>query len=102
MVIKLTKINKILELLEKENLTSLEISEKLNMKKEILFPKLSRLRRENRIMRTNDKKPYRYRSVNPEILLKQLHEIMDKKMDFKEKPTKQEIKTIKIIEKVIK
>ena len=101
MVINLTKINKILELLSKKELTSLEISAELQIKKDNLYPKLSRLYNEHRIMRINDKKPYKYKAIIPKALLKQLHEIMDKRMDFKEKPNENEIKTIKIIEKVI-
>ncbi|GAH53273.1 unnamed protein product [marine sediment metagenome] len=79
-MIKITKIDKILELLTERELTSLEISTKLGIDKDILYPKLSRLDKENRTMRTNDKKPYKYIAITPKALLKQLYDIMDKKM----------------------
>ncbi len=101
-MIEITKINSILELLTENELTSLEISASLGIVKDILHPKISRLRKEKRIIRVNDKKPYKYKAINPKALLKQLHIIMMKRMDFIEKPSEIEILTINIIEKVIK
>ena len=101
-MIEITKINNILDLLTEKELTSLEISASLGIVKNDLYPKLSRLLKENRIIRTNDKKPYKYKAINPKALLKQLHIIMMKRMDFIEKPSEIEILTINIIEKVIK
>ena len=101
-MIKITKIDKILELLTEKELTSLEISANLGIVKDVLYPKLSRLLKENRIIRINDKKPYKYKAINPKALLKQLHTIMMKRMDFIEKPSENEILTINTIEKEIK
>ena len=101
-MIKITKINSILELLTEKELTSLEISANLGIAKDVLYPKLSRLLKENRIIRTNDKKPYKYKAIIPKALLKQLHSIMIKRMDFIEEPNENEILTINTIEKVIK
>lgn len=80
-MIKITIINKILELLTESELTSLEIAIKLGIDKDILYPKLSRLNKENRTMRTNNKKPYKYIAITPKALLKQLYDIMEKKME---------------------
>ncbi|MHA1725583.1 MAG: hypothetical protein ACTSXH_12240 [Promethearchaeota archaeon] len=101
-MIKITIINSILELLTEKELTSLEISANLGIAKDILYPKLNRLVKEHRIIRVNEKKPYKYKAINPKALLKQLHSIMMKRMDFIEKPSENEILTIKTIEKVIK
>ena len=101
-MIEITKINNILELLTEKELTSLEVSASLGIAKDILYPKISRLLKENRIIRTNEKKPYKYKAINPKALLKQLHTIMLKRMEFSEKPSEIEILTINIIEKVIK
>jgi len=46
-VIEITKINRILEELTEKELTSLEISANLGIAKDILFPKISRLRKEH-------------------------------------------------------
>ncbi len=75
-MIKITKINKILELLTEKELTSLEISAELGIAKDILFPKITRLRKEHRIMRINKKKPYKYKTITPKALLKQLYNFM--------------------------
>jgi len=101
-VIEITKINSILELLTEKELTSLEVSANLGIAKDILFPKISRLRKEHRIMRINVKKPYKYRAITPKALLKQLHSIMFDKMDFTEEPSGNEVQIIKTIEKMIK
>ncbi len=101
-MIKITIINEILELLTERESTSLEISADLGIVKDILYPKLSRLLKESRIIRTNDRKPYKYRAVIPRALLKQLHSIMIKRMEFIENPSENEILIINTIEKVIK
>ena len=101
-MIKITIINEILELLTERELTSLEISADLGIVKDVLYPKLSRLLKESRIIRTNDRKPYKYRAVIPRALLKQLHSIMIKRMEFIENPSENEILIINTIEKVIK
>ena len=75
-MIEITKIAKILELLTEKELTSLEISANLGIAKDILYPKLCRLKKEHRIMKTNDKKPYKYRAIIPKALLKQLYDFM--------------------------
>ena len=89
-------------MLSEKELNSLEISANLGIVKDILYPKLNRLYNENRIIRTNDKRPYKYKAINPKALLKQLHSIMIKRMDFIEEPSENEILTINTIEKVIK
>jgi len=100
-VIKITKINSILDLLTEKELTSLEISASLGIAKDILYPKLSRLDKENRIIRIKDKKPYKYTTITPKALLKQLYNIMADKMIPKERLNKSESNTINIIERLI-
>ena len=101
-MIKITKIDKILELLTEKELTSLEISANLGIVKDVLYPKLSRLQKENRIIRTNDKKPYKYKAIIPKALLKQLYDIMINKMTPKERLNENQFKTLTLIEKVVK
>jgi len=100
-VIKITKINSILELLSEKELTSLEISGNLGIVKDVLYPKLSRLKGENRIIITNDKKPYKYKAITPKALLKQLYNIMVNKMIPKERLNEFESNTINIVERLI-
>ena len=100
-MIKITKINSILDLLTEKELTSLEISASLGIAKDILYPKLSRLQKEKRIMRTNDKKPYKYKAIIPKALLKQLYNIMVNKMTPKERLNENQFKTLNLIEKVV-
>lgn len=102
-MIKITIINKILELLTESELTSLEIAIKLGIDKDILYPKLSRLNKENRTMRTNNKKPYKYIAITPKALLKQLYEFMSDKDKCELKDINDSnINLFGIIEKVIK
>ncbi len=74
--INVIKMNKIIELLLKEELTAEEISEKLNMTKKNVWIYLSNLKNDKRIIVVNDKRPYKYRAVKPLELLKQLYGIM--------------------------
>jgi len=100
-VIEITKINRILEELTEKELTSLEISANLGIAKDILFPKISRLRKEHWIIRINDKKPYKYTAITPKALLKQLYNIMINKMNPKERLIESEFNTINIVERLI-
>jgi len=100
-VIKITKINSILELLSEKELTSLEISAKLGIVLDVLYPKLSRLLKEERIIRVNEKKPYKYKAIIPKALLKQLYNIMVNKMTPKERLNENQFNTLTLIEKVI-
>ena len=102
-MIKITKIDKILELLTEKELTSLEISAKLGIAKDILYPKLSRLKKEKRIIKINTKKPYKYIAITPKALLKQLYDFMSDEnkctiQNFQEK----DLKLVQIIKEMIK
>ena len=80
---KITKIDNVLNLLAKEELTSKEITEKLgeDITSNIVCVYLNILLNDGRIERTNDKRPFKYKiPTKPVELLKQLYEIMDTKM----------------------
>ena len=99
MVIK----KQIIELLTKKELTALEISAELGVPKKRLWSYLSiLLNTDKKIEIVNDKKPYKYKAITPKALLKQLHSIMNKRMDFVEEPSENEIQIIKTIEEMIK
>ena len=102
-MIKITKINSILELLTEKELTSLEISANLGIAKDILYPKLSRLEKENRIKKINKKKPYKYKTITPKALLKQLYDFMSDEnkctiKNFQEK----DLELVQTIKEIIK
>lgn len=73
----MTIIDQILSLLEKESLTSLEIANRLGKDKDLIFPKLSRLNKENRIMAINNEKPYKYITITKDMLLNYLKFLND-------------------------
>ena len=101
---KITKISKVLNLLAKEELTSKEITERIGDKtSDTVSVYLSKLLKDGTIEKTNDKKPYKYKkALTPIELLKQLHKIMDNRMDFTEEPTESEQQIILKIEELIK
>lgn len=101
---------KIIDVLKKQNrLTIAEITEKLNeIKRERLVREsIYRLQKRRIIVKDGKKgRAYLYslkeNAREPKILLKELHSIMNKRMDFVEKPSKNETNTIKIIEEMLK
>lgn len=94
--------SKILKLLAKEELTSSEVSEKLYVKLDNVRIYLNTLFKENKVERITKKKPYIYRAITPLRYLIDLHSIMDKRMDFTEKPTESEQQIILKLEELIK
>ena len=86
--------NKILELLAKEELTSSEISEKLNIKSDNIWIYLNTLFKENKVERITNKKPYIYRAITPLAYLKRICELMNEKMEFIKVPDKEDKKLV--------
>ena len=82
-----TKLSEILELLDKKELTSKEISIELGIPKKNLWVYLNTLLKQNRIIRLNYKKPFIYRSINLEKLKEgytQLYNLFKQLMDNSE------------------
>ena len=86
--------SKILELLAKEELTSSEISEKLNIKSGNIWIYLNTLFKENKVERITNKKPYIYRAITPLAYLKRICELMNEKMEFIKVPDKEDKKLV--------
>ncbi len=100
---------KISEVLKKESRLSIaEITERLNeTRKRLVRESVYRLLKRKIIVKDGKKgKAYLYslkeNAIEPKILLKELHSIMNKRMDFVEKPSENETNTIKIIEEMLK
>jgi len=101
---------KITEVLKKESrLTITEITERLNETKRerLVRESVYRLLKRKIIVKDGKKgKAYLYslkeNAIEPKILLKQLYNIMDNKMEFKEIPMHKESKIINKIEELIK
>jgi len=75
---------RILELLVKEELTSAEISEKLDVNSNSIMVHLYDLNNQNKVKRITDKKPYVYKAITPLAYLKRLYEFMSSdKCDLK-------------------
>lgn len=105
MVEEISKRNGILELLKVETLTTKEIVEKLKIPIEHVWTYLSQFMKDGKVVKVGKQGKYNlYKAVedNPTKLLKQLHTIMNKRMDFIEKPSENEIEIIKVIEEMIK
>lgn len=94
--------NKILTLLARENLTSPEISEKLDIKSDKIWIYLNTLFKENKVERITDKKPYVYQAITPLAYLIRLVELMGEKMDYSEIPNDDDFKLVKEIGELIK
>lgn len=94
----MTIISDILNILEKETLTSSKIAERLQLRKTNLYPKLSRLKQENRIETINGKIPHEYRAITNKALLSKLHSIMMDKMEPSGNLTDDDIYFIQLIE----
>ena len=77
---------KILELLSKEDLTSAEIIERLDIKADNVWVHLYDLNRKNKVVRITYKKPYVYKSITPKAYLRRLYNFMsdEKKCELKE------------------
>ena len=68
-----------------------------------LMSYISTLKKENKVIIVNKKRPYEYLSITPKALLKRLYSIMVNKMTLKEDLNEFENKfTLKIIEKMFK
>lgn len=99
---------KILELLKQEELTIKEIATKTKFSENEVRTYIHRLLEDSLIKEIGKKNRWciyaaiEKKSSNLTILLKDLHSIMNKRMNFIKKPTEAEIKTIKIIEELIK
>ena len=64
---------------------------------------ISTLRKENKVIRVNKKRPYEYLSITPEALLKRLYSLLMNKMTLKEALNEFENRfTFKIIEEMFK
>ncbi len=100
-----SKRNDLVELLKVEALTTKEIAEKLRIPLDHIWTYISQFSRSGKVIKVGKKGRFNmYKAVdyNPTKLLSQLHEIMEKRMNFIEKPSENEIETIKIIEEMIK
>jgi len=105
MVEEISKRNELLEQLRVETLTTNEIVEKLKIPIEHVWTYISQFSRNGKVIKVGKQGRFNlYKAVedNPTKLLKQLHTIMNKRMDFIEKPSENEIETIKVIEEMIK
>lgn len=105
---KMSNKEKILEMLKGNELTVREIAQDLNLKENAVNVYICRLRKDNlikkvgKINRYNVYTTIKKESINPLRYLKELHSIMNNRMDFIEKPNENEIQTIKTIEEMIK
>jgi len=79
------------------------VSKDLRVHPDNLMSYISILKKENKVIRVNKKKPYEYLSITPEALLKRLYSIMKNKMTLKEDLNEFENSfTFKIIEEMFK
>ena len=100
----MTKLEKIMELLADKELTSIEIASKLNIPKNNCASYLNTLKKDGRIVRTNDNIPYRYKLAKKPIeLLKQLYEFMSNENKCKIKNYQEkDLELIRTIKEMIK
>ncbi|KKN36763.1 hypothetical protein LCGC14_0770230 [marine sediment metagenome] len=92
----MTIFNKILKLLKTDELTTEQIAGKMGLKKEKLWSHISILKKQNRIIKINIKRPYIYTSITPEALVYRLYLIMITKMDAKIKLNNLELRFVNI------
>ena len=80
----MTKIDNVVNLLAKEELTSKEIADKLGEKKpDVIYVYLNKLLKEKVIERTTDKKPYKYKkSMTPIELLNFYNNFFKENIDY--------------------
>ena len=82
-MIIMKKIEQVINILAKEELTSLEISNKLDIKTDIIYVYLNKLLKTGKIERTNDKKPYKYKKSLTSIeLLKFLNDFFKNNIEY--------------------
>ena len=100
----MTKIDNVVNLLAKKELTSKEITGKLgDITSDIVCVYLNKLLKNGTIERTTNKKPYKYKkSMTPIELLKQLIDFMSNKCEVKGEVSETDSNLFKAIEKVIK
>lgn len=80
-----TKLEKIMDLLANDELTSIEIALKLEIPVSNCSSYLNTLMNDKRIIRTTDKRPYKYKLAIPlKELLKQLYNLMSNKCEIRE------------------
>ena len=98
-----TKLKEIMELLANNEMSSVEIAPKVNITVSFCSSYLNTLMNDGRIIRTTDKRPFKYKLATPlKELLKQLYSIMDNMMDYIKKPSDSEKQIILEIEELIK
>ena len=94
--------NRILELLAREELTSSEISKRLDVKADNVWVYLNILYNEKKVERTTEKKPFVYRAITPLAYLIRVVELMSEKMEYSQIPTDDDFELIKKIGVLIK
>ena len=96
--------NKILEFLvkEEEELTSKQISEKLDIKTDNIWIGLNTLYNEKKVKRSGSKKPYVYKAITPEAYLRRLYNFMSKMSLGDYIPNGEEMKLVEQIKELIK
>lgn len=100
-----SKRQELLTLLKNNPLTAKELVEQLEIPIEHVRTYISQFSEQGKITKSGKKDRYNLYEVvevNPIELLKQLHEIMENRMDFTEKPTESEQQIILKIEELIK
>ena len=99
-----SKIEKIVNLLAKEELTSKEITEKLDdITPDIACVYLNKLLKNGTIERTNNKKPYKYKkSMTLKEILKQVLDFMSNKCEVVEEVIDSEIQLLEIAKERVK
>jgi len=96
----LSNVEKILKTIKMKKHTSREISEINSMPYNIVCVVMNDLEKRNRVIPVKYY-PKKYRNSDPKTLLELLYEIMVKKMKAVKELTKEEITTIKIINRVL-
>lgn len=81
----MTKLEQIMELLTDKEMTSIELASKLDIPVNNCSSYLNTLMNDKRIIRTTDKRPYKYKLAIPlKELLKQLYDFMSNKCEVRE------------------
>ena len=93
--------DKILRLLKKDAFTASEITRKLKLNINIR-PRLRELEMQKRIMKLNNKKPYKYIAVLKNNEISFLYKLMNEDMNPNKKISKEKIEKIKQIERMLK
>ena len=99
---KMTKLKKIMDLLANKEMTSVELAPMLKISVPNCSYKLNILMNDKRIKRTNNTRPFKYKlAMSLEELLKQLYDLMEKKMDFVVSAIDDDLELLKTIKEVI-